>query len=192
MQGKKKAKRDVVTPQQPEELVSFPADRRFWQELVHHVRQYPGAQRAPHYHIDCEHLDQAMLVNRAFLRRFVAGWERRNPHIVTRSTVQGDRTWHASQEFWGNGGRLWDEDPSAGLTPDQEWQQERQQQAAAYYAKHPAPFAPSPSPAPGPDAQYQPPYQQPPPFQQHPQYPAQPQYESGPPPHQQHYQHVVL
>merc|ERR1719456_423746 len=109
---------------EPDELISFPADNRFWRELVHQVRQYPGAQRAPHYHIDCELLDQGMLVNRGFLRRFIAGWEQRNPHIVSRQTLDGDQTWHASQEFWGNSGRPWEEDQCGGEEEAQGWHQD--------------------------------------------------------------------
>eukprot|EP01062_Namystynia_karyoxenos_P037010 TRINITY_DN2695_c2_g1_i1.p1 TRINITY_DN2695_c2_g1~~TRINITY_DN2695_c2_g1_i1.p1 ORF type:complete len:393 (+),score=122.50 TRINITY_DN2695_c2_g1_i1:102-1280(+) len=116
---KKKQQQQQVEEEQ--ELISFPADTRFWKELVHQVRMYPGAQRGPHYHIDCDKLGQAMLINRAFLRRFVAGWEKRNPHIVSRQTTYGDQTWHSSQEFWGNSGRMWEED----VAPDQ-WQPQQQ------------------------------------------------------------------
>eukprot|EP01062_Namystynia_karyoxenos_P047764 TRINITY_DN3615_c0_g1_i5.p1 TRINITY_DN3615_c0_g1~~TRINITY_DN3615_c0_g1_i5.p1 ORF type:complete len:560 (+),score=206.82 TRINITY_DN3615_c0_g1_i5:98-1681(+) len=79
---------------------SFPADRDFWNNLVTQVRLYPGAMDPPHFHVDATHTAESLIVNQEFLRRFVAGWERANPHAVKLSGPQGTTTFHASEEFW--------------------------------------------------------------------------------------------
>eukprot|EP01065_Artemidia_motanka_P036740 TRINITY_DN4473_c0_g1_i1.p1 TRINITY_DN4473_c0_g1~~TRINITY_DN4473_c0_g1_i1.p1 ORF type:complete len:547 (+),score=150.56 TRINITY_DN4473_c0_g1_i1:181-1821(+) len=79
---------------------SFPADRDFWNNLTTQVRLYPGAMDPPHFHVDATHTDESIILNQEFLRRFVAGWERANPHSVKLSGPQGGTTFHASEEFW--------------------------------------------------------------------------------------------
>eukprot|EP01064_Diplonema_japonicum_P000993 TRINITY_DN10655_c0_g2_i2.p1 TRINITY_DN10655_c0_g2~~TRINITY_DN10655_c0_g2_i2.p1 ORF type:complete len:337 (+),score=70.18 TRINITY_DN10655_c0_g2_i2:43-1053(+) len=83
-------------------LYSFPADSRFWKSLVQEARMYPGATRKPHFHVDCPAAKVGMLINKLFLRQFVVGWEKANPHVVVMKDAQGqDTTYHGSREFWG-------------------------------------------------------------------------------------------
>eukprot|EP00756_Hemistasia_phaeocysticola_P040886 Hpha_TRINITY_DN16887_c3_g1::TRINITY_DN16887_c3_g1_i1::g.153472::m.153472 len=79
---------------------SFPADRDFWDNFVTQARLYPGAMDPPHFHVDASHTDESLLVNQEFLRRFVSGWERANPHVVRVQGPAGSTTLHASEEFW--------------------------------------------------------------------------------------------
>eukprot|EP01065_Artemidia_motanka_P006460 TRINITY_DN13179_c0_g1_i1.p1 TRINITY_DN13179_c0_g1~~TRINITY_DN13179_c0_g1_i1.p1 ORF type:complete len:499 (+),score=146.97 TRINITY_DN13179_c0_g1_i1:57-1553(+) len=79
---------------------TFPADASFWNNFVTQARLYPGAMEQPHFHVDASHTDESLLVNQEFLRRFVSGWERANPHVVKVITPQGSTTFHSSDEFW--------------------------------------------------------------------------------------------
>ena len=79
---------------------SFPADRDFWNNFVTQVRMYPGAMNHPQFHVDASHTDESVLVNQEFMRRFVAGWQNANPHVVTINSPQGQATFHSSEDFW--------------------------------------------------------------------------------------------
>eukprot|EP01064_Diplonema_japonicum_P034142 TRINITY_DN698_c0_g1_i5.p1 TRINITY_DN698_c0_g1~~TRINITY_DN698_c0_g1_i5.p1 ORF type:complete len:209 (+),score=55.07 TRINITY_DN698_c0_g1_i5:78-704(+) len=80
--------------------VLFPADLDFWSNFVQEVQKYPGAMDPPYFDVDASHTDQSVLVNQEFLRRFVSGWEKANPHVVVVSTPHGASTFHSSEEFW--------------------------------------------------------------------------------------------
>eukprot|EP01060_Flectonema_neradi_P033375 TRINITY_DN5594_c0_g1_i4.p1 TRINITY_DN5594_c0_g1~~TRINITY_DN5594_c0_g1_i4.p1 ORF type:complete len:533 (+),score=102.78 TRINITY_DN5594_c0_g1_i4:52-1650(+) len=83
-----------------DEHCTFPADRDFWNNFVTQVNVYPGAMDPPQYHVDASHTNESVLVNQEFLRRFVSGWERANPHVVTLSGPMGTTQVHTSEEFW--------------------------------------------------------------------------------------------
>eukprot|EP01062_Namystynia_karyoxenos_P000997 TRINITY_DN10353_c0_g2_i2.p1 TRINITY_DN10353_c0_g2~~TRINITY_DN10353_c0_g2_i2.p1 ORF type:complete len:807 (+),score=150.58 TRINITY_DN10353_c0_g2_i2:98-2518(+) len=79
---------------------SFPADRAFWDNFVAQVGLYPGASDPPRFDVAASHCSKRLMVNRDFLKRFVSGWERANPHLVTVTGPRGVQTFHASDEFW--------------------------------------------------------------------------------------------
>ena len=83
-----------------DEHCTFPADRDFWNNFVTQVNMYPGAMDPPQYHVDASHTNESVLVNQEFLRRFVSGWEKANPHVVTLSGPMGTSQMHTSEEFW--------------------------------------------------------------------------------------------
>eukprot|EP01059_Diplonema_ambulator_P001353 TRINITY_DN1112_c0_g2_i1.p1 TRINITY_DN1112_c0_g2~~TRINITY_DN1112_c0_g2_i1.p1 ORF type:complete len:248 (+),score=45.44 TRINITY_DN1112_c0_g2_i1:141-884(+) len=94
------AKASLLSQATENDPFTFPADDDFWNNFVQEVKRYPGAMNAPHYHVDASHTDESVLVNQEFLRRFVSGWERANPHVVVVSTPHGASTFHSSEEFW--------------------------------------------------------------------------------------------
>ncbi|KAJ9460611.1 hypothetical protein DIPPA_23706 [Diplonema papillatum] len=125
-------------------LYSFPADSKFWTELIRSVGQYPGALKAPHMHVDCPQMKEGLLVNAKFLKNFIVGWEEVNPHVVCKLDAaagsKGDRTFHSSNDFWRNGERRPDDqthshhdlspqpdDALRGATDGNPWPQKQQQ-----------------------------------------------------------------
>ena len=98
-----KAKKEVpADPNDPlSKLYSFPADSKLWKELLEASRVYPGAMRAPHYHVDCPNIREGILINQLFLKEFVSGWERKNPHVVCEQDfANGDTKYRGSVDFW--------------------------------------------------------------------------------------------
>eukprot|EP01060_Flectonema_neradi_P016179 TRINITY_DN22764_c0_g1_i1.p1 TRINITY_DN22764_c0_g1~~TRINITY_DN22764_c0_g1_i1.p1 ORF type:complete len:253 (+),score=47.04 TRINITY_DN22764_c0_g1_i1:25-783(+) len=82
------------------EVCSFPADRGFWDNFISQVKTYPGAMDPPQYQVDASHTNECVLVNQEFLRRFLSGWERANPHLLTLSGPTGTIHVHTSEVFW--------------------------------------------------------------------------------------------
>eukprot|EP01063_Lacrimia_lanifica_P036045 TRINITY_DN7032_c0_g1_i1.p2 TRINITY_DN7032_c0_g1~~TRINITY_DN7032_c0_g1_i1.p2 ORF type:complete len:314 (+),score=91.16 TRINITY_DN7032_c0_g1_i1:46-987(+) len=79
---------------------TFPANRDFWNNFVTQLQQYPGAREPPHYHVDASHTRESVLVNKEFLRRFVSGWEKANPHFVSVTAPSGHAKFQSSEDFW--------------------------------------------------------------------------------------------
>ena len=101
-------------------LYAFPANSKFWGDLIKQSKKHPGAMRKPHFHVDCPNQQEGLLVNRDFLINFVMGWERDNPHVVKKVDANhSDRTQHGSEEFWGGSwSRDHDYDRWDGMGPD--------------------------------------------------------------------------
>eukprot|EP00756_Hemistasia_phaeocysticola_P053211 Hpha_TRINITY_DN28651_c0_g1::TRINITY_DN28651_c0_g1_i1::g.156379::m.156379 len=79
---------------------SFPADVNFWENFVQ-AQMSEEARQHPVARVSASHeADRALIVNRGFLRAFVRGWEETNPHVVVVSGPDGEKTFHASKEFW--------------------------------------------------------------------------------------------
>eukprot|EP01062_Namystynia_karyoxenos_P044432 TRINITY_DN32736_c0_g1_i1.p1 TRINITY_DN32736_c0_g1~~TRINITY_DN32736_c0_g1_i1.p1 ORF type:complete len:668 (+),score=139.32 TRINITY_DN32736_c0_g1_i1:68-2005(+) len=80
---------------------TFPADTCFWDNFCQQTQLVQDAQEAPVFQVSASHDEsRQVFVNQGFLRGFVRGWEEANPHTVVVEGPDGEKTFHASKEFW--------------------------------------------------------------------------------------------
>eukprot|EP01065_Artemidia_motanka_P045080 TRINITY_DN6538_c0_g1_i4.p1 TRINITY_DN6538_c0_g1~~TRINITY_DN6538_c0_g1_i4.p1 ORF type:complete len:668 (+),score=112.83 TRINITY_DN6538_c0_g1_i4:163-2004(+) len=81
--------------------ITFQADTGFWDNFCQQAQLCEGAQSPPCSQVTASHDDgKALYVNQGFMRGFMRGWEEANPHVVVVTGPDGERTFHASKEFW--------------------------------------------------------------------------------------------
>ena len=130
-------------------LYTFPANSQFWAELVKQSKQHPGAMRAPHFHVDCPDREQGLLVNKYFLRSFVAGWEQNNSHTVVKVDAnRKDTTHHMSSEFWDS------KQPHDDAHSEQQWDSYDNSATWQQQQQYPPPEYQSPVPGAVPDTSF--------------------------------------